>query len=579
MESAIRKILAECDSHPVSGATALRSVLQRDRNRFFEAALPIIREAQDSQGLNSLLTLLLSEGMLTDALCDPSMFTLDEACAIARRLKRVDPQFDVRLLRSQLRNNGKTTALELHAIADNATGIRMLDVLAAVSDGARILPTVAQLLNHPNSYVRSKAALLVGRSNKNHKWVQERLEESDARVRANAVESLWGADTEGSLAVFRAALADADNRVVGNALLGLYRLGDLSSISTVIEMLLHPDPEFQSTAVWVMGETGDPRFSPTLAQIIASPSTQLRGAALRSMAKLRKAMAKRRGSEGLTVFAGQARRGNENTYLFTAALGSRAAKIPELHATNFVLWEDGQLVKRYSVRHLAKSEPIALGLGFARILDRRSVMQHLQERAVERALRHKRRHDVWMLLKYLSASQHNPGVDTTLPPADDDLSTVRIRFTTDPETIMDAVIAPAPRLACASDLHQLTRALIRAVGMMRGARNVILVCDSPLDRFHRDVIRETAAADVAAAAIHIIASEPDDRMHALCSHTGGALAEVSAPEEVPEALGRLYASLLNSYEVRYEPENGTAQKLKLQVYSDASDGECVIDLH
>jgi hypothetical protein len=366
--------------------------------------------------------------------------------------------------------------------------------------------------------------------------------------------------------------------VVGNAVLGLYRLGDLSSIGTVIEMLSHPDQDFQSTAVWVMGETGDPRFIPSLAQIIASPSTQLRGAALRSMAKLRKAMAQRRGSEGLTVFAGQTRRGNENTYLFTAALGSRVAKIPELHATNFVLWEDGQLVKRYSVRHIAKSEPIALGLGFARILDRRSVMQHLQERAVERALRHKRRHDVWMLLKYLSASQDNPGVDNTLPPADDDLSTVRMRFTTDPETITDAVIAPAPRLACASDLHQLTRALIRAVAMMRGARNVILVCDSPLDRFRRDVIRESAAAEVAGAAIHIIASEPDESMRALCSRSGGALAAVSSPEEVPEALGRLYASLLNSYEVRYEPENGAAQKLKLQVYSDASDGECVIDL-
>jgi hypothetical protein len=120
----------------------------------------------------------------------------------------VDSQFDVRLLRSLIHKNGSTSNQELERIAGSAAGIRLLEIMSEVSDGTHLLSTVMRLMSHPDPRVRSKAALLVGRSNKNHKWVQERLGESDARVRANAVESLWGADNAGSRAVFWSALGD-----------------------------------------------------------------------------------------------------------------------------------------------------------------------------------------------------------------------------------------------------------------------------------------------------------------------------------------------------------------------------------
>src|ERR1700760_4823256 len=98
MEATIRKIIGECNAHPMSGANALRALLARDRQRFFDRAVPVIRDGSECHGVQLLLALLLSEGMLTEALCNPRIFTLDEACAIAERLKRVDSQFDVRLL-------------------------------------------------------------------------------------------------------------------------------------------------------------------------------------------------------------------------------------------------------------------------------------------------------------------------------------------------------------------------------------------------------------------------------------------------------------------------------------------------
>lgn len=53
-----------------------------------------------------------------------------------------------------------------------------------------------------------------------------RLGESDPRVRANAIESLWGVDSPEARTLLSFATNDANNRVVGNALLGLYHLGN-----------------------------------------------------------------------------------------------------------------------------------------------------------------------------------------------------------------------------------------------------------------------------------------------------------------------------------------------------------------
>lgn len=518
MESAIRKIVAEFDLNPILAAKGLRTLLEKDGKVFFEAALKVIRALEDSQGLHYLLTLLLTQGAILTALCDPREFTLEEATALARRMRDLDPQFDVRLLRSVVRNNGSSSPQELETLVGSPSGMRMLDLLGAVSDGTRVLTTMTQLLSHPNSHVRSKAALLVGRSNKNHKWVQERLEEADARVRANAVESLWGSDTAGSHAVFRVATSDEDNRVVGNAALGLYRQGDAGSIKLILEMFADERPDFRSTAIWVMGETEDPRFVPMLARVLGEPGPELRGAALRAMAHLKKAIAKRTASPPLHVIAGPPRPGEGEWLNFSAALRApRQLPLQELDDTGFALWEDAEPVKEYAVRHRGKSEPIAIALAFPRVLDRSSPLQTLQELAAEQALRHKRRHDLWMSLKYLTASQEQPGSKLSLlRPGDEDLSAARMRFTTDPNALADAVASPGARLGCALDLHQATRTLIEAAGLVRAIRNVVLVCEDPSDVFSASIREQSRAAYETYIAVHAITPWPDAAMK-LCA--------------------------------------------------------------
>jgi|SRR5579872_2701204 len=565
MEDAVTKVISDFESNPMVCSRTLRNLFERDEKGFFVDVLPLLRRGDDSAGFQYLLTFLVTRGLLLKPLCDPRVFTLDEAMGLARRLSVVDNQFDVRLLRTLLQKNGSTAAKELEEITSSEAGLRMLDIMSEVSDGTKVLSTMTRLMSHPDPRVRSKAALLVGRSNKNHKWVQERLTETDARVRANAVESLWGADNAGSRAVYWSALGDEDSRVVANAVLALYRLGDPGSIRLIHQLATHPDVSFRVSGIWVMGETGDPRFLPPLARLISD--SDLRGNAFRAIAKLKKFAEQRKGDEPLTVILGPPRRLENQWNQFYAAIQcDRGQQLPVLNPMNFAVWEDSSLVPDFNVRQRGGSEPLAVAFAFPRILDRGGPAKDIQEDCIERALRSKRKHDLWMVMKYLT------GTDLA-GPADDDLAAARMRFSTLNDAITEAISSPGQRLACACHMHQALRSMIEATAKQRAARNIILISQFPNDTLPEDLADPILDAITNGITVHVVTPWPSTSMNALCSRTGGTLLTPARPDQIPRMVERLCASLLHSYEVRYQPENPAATRLRLQVYTDTLMGE------
>lgn len=593
MELALRRIVDEFAVNPPVAAKNMRALLERDIDAFFQAALPLLRERTDSPGHQYLLTLLLNNSLLLKPLCEPGVFTLAEAVAIARDLNHLDPAFDLRIFRALFGQNGQDRG-EMEELAGSAAGLRVLSIIAEISDGTRLVPLMTQLLRHPNSHVRSKAALLVGRSNKNHRWVEERLLEDDPRVRANAVESLWDAGTNGSRAVFWNAVSDVDNRVAGNAVLGLFRLGDPASTRLIDELANNSDARFRTTAAWVMGETADPRFLPILGRMMAESEPDVRASALSAMAKLKKAVAARSGAERFRILMGEIRRRAEDRYEFTAAIWPQArAGIPDLRASNFALWEDSSLISEYDVEQRGK-DPLALGLAFPRVLERSSPEQEAQDRAAERALRYKRRVDLWTVLKYLRPTERDlaaappaqpfPGRTTaayavlgsltSAVSADEiDLLTSTMRLSADPSSLSDAVAVPGPRSSCAGNLNQALRALIDVITPVRGARHVVLVCQSPLDALSLAPTREIRVAQLANIAVHIIAHAPSDAMYELCSMTGGNLLVPHGTEDIPYLLECLCGGLTNAYHIKYRSRRPLVSVLKLQVYTDKAFGE------
>ena len=260
---------------------SIRELLDDDRDAFLSNVVRILKSDTDSRAVQYLLALLVSENLLYDALCDPAL-NLDQALAVARLAARVDPMVDV----------GVARRLAEAAVSDSeASGLgdagRILQILGEISDGTRILPSLMRLLRNANPYLRSKAVLMIGRGNRSVKWVRHRLGEADARVRANAVEALWGVDSAEARELLRFATSDGNNRVAGNALLGLYWLGDCTVISELVKMAGHDASLFRLSAAWAMGETGDPRFSEVLGRMLADSNAGVRKRAFAAVSQVK----------------------------------------------------------------------------------------------------------------------------------------------------------------------------------------------------------------------------------------------------------------------------------------------------
>ena len=223
----------------------------------------------------------MDEAELFARLCDPGLLTTPEAIEIAMQRARLDSGFGLRLAR---------TAIDSGLVQDSAKALRLLDILSAISNQIRVV-VIGSLLHNADSRVRSKAVLLIGRAQQNAGRVKQHMYDPDARVRANALEALWGADPNEARPVFQKALDDPANRVVGNALVGLYLMKDPTCTQRIIAMSKHPDEKFRQTAVWVMRRTGDPAFIAVLSNIAREGGGTLRPKALRALASIKLAHA------------------------------------------------------------------------------------------------------------------------------------------------------------------------------------------------------------------------------------------------------------------------------------------------
>jgi hypothetical protein len=286
------------DHDPDAYRAAIQTSFESDRESFVRNALPLLRADASSPGYQYLLAFLIARGCAVAIVSDAALLTADEARTVARRLSALDPLFAMKLARAVPAAPADATEGRLDAV----TG-RLVDLIVSLRDGQGILPAAAVLLRHPDRHIQSKAALIVGRIHHSHKWVDQKLSDPDPRVRANAVESLWGANTEGARAVFLTATANEDNRVAGNAVIGLYRMGDATSIGWTASMSAAENPRRRATGAWIMGRTGDARFAHSLRQMVADADPDVRRNAYRAMCALNGAHKNRSGDNNLLVVA------------------------------------------------------------------------------------------------------------------------------------------------------------------------------------------------------------------------------------------------------------------------------------
>jgi HEAT repeat protein len=269
-------------TNPARATGAVRKLQSNDPSGLALAAVRLLAASeQESPGLQHVAGLVIADDRVIDLLLDERVLSLEAAVALARKLAAVEPLLDVRLVRKAGEN-----ALGHVGATESATVLRLLSLVDAISDCSRLACYLIQFLSHPAANVRSKAALLLGRANWNPSRVKSLLASEDSRLRANAVESLWGHGHQNVGKILWEAAQDACGRVVVNALLGLCRAGDREAHSQLAKLADSADPLLRCGAAWAMGETGDPEFGAALKKLGKDGDPSVRAMAEKSYRKL-----------------------------------------------------------------------------------------------------------------------------------------------------------------------------------------------------------------------------------------------------------------------------------------------------
>jgi hypothetical protein len=556
IRAALGKLVRNFETDASASRQQIRDLLDNHREVFCASSIEILKTTGDSRGAQYLVALLVANGMLLQAMCNPDL-SKEEALSLGRAARRVDPMTDVTLSRSLAESGAGGGAVH---IADPA---RLMDILCEIADPGHIMPSLMRMMRHPNTYLRSKAVKMIGRGSLSAKWVMGRLSESDPRVRANAVESLWGVDTPEARTLLSFAVNDSNSRVVGNALLGLYYLGDSPVLAEVMKLAGVESPLFRASAAWVMGEAGDPRFTEALRRMISDPDAAVRKRAFAALGQIKTANAQPPVGERWHVagrmLAGESLKGSRRLLLAVAAEDMREQ--PKVAPLQFILSEGGQYVTSYKAA--VKPLPESMSVVFVIPRSREAAGGAFFESLLH-CLRWKRPSDLWSVLPYIQTEDGDAP-----PPHDPDPPS----FTANSDALGAALHETPKRLDCTDLWTAVWRAAKQDGGQSRGRRHVIVFSSGEEGRAAgHGLIANLQGARVP---VQVIASGPNEQLKDFCRQTLTGF-RVGAEEDLVEIIEQAYLSLLARYEIAYEPVTAEAADLKVRIQTPAGWGETLI---
>jgi len=543
------------DRDGVTSRRLIDELLQVSPDMFRDAAMQVLKAADDSRAVQCLIGVLVAHGLLLSVLCHPAL-SHDQVLVVARIAQRVDPTAEATIAKSL----ADSVISKDPDVRPKDAG-RLLEVLGEISDGNRILPSLLRLVRHPDPHLRSKAVKMIGNGTRSAKWVQGRLAESDSRVRANAIESLWGVDSPDARELLHASVRDGDNRVAGNAMVALHRIGDSGVIPDFFRMAEHDSARFRVTAAWAMGESADPRFSEILARLLRDTHPPVRTRALASLGRIKKFLAKTRQASPwhmAGMLQDNPQRNLRRLRLILAA--EDGGEYPAALGTQFLLSEDGQPVSSYRTSDWQVPRPMSVLFVFPRFANPAA------EPAVSGALScrtWKRRSDFWGLEAYIPPEESR-GVDQ---PAEDPP-----RLTANLDTLEETFLqAPAPQ-RCVGFWNGLMQAVLSEYGGSYGLRQVILFNRSasvtpPPEELTPAVVTGTGVR------IQVVSTVSNPVLEDFCRLVGGVFRLAGSPGEVDDLIRTCYLDLLPAYEFSYTPVAPGARAVKVRVQTGEGWGE------
>lgn len=557
--AALVALVRDFDRDANAARKLIRDILQFEPETFYSTTIEILKNGVDSPGARFLVTLLVSQNLLFRALCDPAL-NREQALALARRAVVIDPVVDAALARQLA--DATVTSPDLSGLGEAS---RLMDILGEVSNGPRILPSLMRMLRNSDSRVRSKAVLMIGHGNRSVKWIRSRLEETDARVRANAVEALWGMEGEEARELLDIASRDSNNRVAGNAVLGLYLMGETSALGELVKMASHTLPLFRTSAAWVMGQSGDMRFSEILGRMLADTDGLVRKTAFAAVRRIRAAVAQVSQSTQwhLAGFSSprDPRGGQRRVQVALVTADSR--ETPRVLPVQFILSEDGQPVWSYRVSERAAPESMSVIF----LLPRGGFHDLAPwNQGALRCLNWRRPTDLWCTVPYFSPDDIPLEIYPNLEPA---------VFTANAELAAAFFEQPPKWSDCSLFWGAVERSVDIGNGPVRGKRHMIVLAPVDIGKAANDTV--IAAVHASRTSVQVVSTVPNPALREFCGRTGGHFLLVEdKPDAIMQQISLAYLSLLARYEIRYQSVCPDATALKLRVQTPVGWGETTV---
>jgi hypothetical protein len=262
---------------------SIQAIVSSAPEQLVPVALSLLRSERNATRRREMYSTLVDYPEFLLQVVRPDL-SRGQVLEICRELLHIDSLLDVRLARLLPRR------YEAKCDLDTPTVTRVLDILNEISTGPRLIFLLNHLTHNPDQQIASKATLLIARRMQNNQAVENYLTSEDSRVRASTVEALWGIQTPFARRTMWACLQDPNNRVSGNALLGLHLLGEGSVVGLVEQMLHDERPLFRGTAAWVMGQIGKTEFRDSLQGALKDPELGVRQAARRALKTIHQAV-------------------------------------------------------------------------------------------------------------------------------------------------------------------------------------------------------------------------------------------------------------------------------------------------
>jgi HEAT repeat protein len=276
----IDRAVEEFDANPLS-TRMIRRFADCSPREFAAAAVRQLATSTQSNALNFLnLLMLRQQDVMLDYISDPN-HAEEDSINLFQRATAVDRFFEMKLAHRLPDRRGGNSDDALRG----PRAARALDILNRTSAGRRLLSTLGHLIDSTDAQTREKATLFIGRRMQSADWAERQLRQADERVRANAVESIWGLTTTSARILLEICVGDRSNRVKGNALVGLHLAGREGLGDALVAMAGDTRPRFRSTAAWTMGKIGDAEFEPYLLGLFKDEQ-EVRTAAMRSLIAL-----------------------------------------------------------------------------------------------------------------------------------------------------------------------------------------------------------------------------------------------------------------------------------------------------